>query len=182
MKYIILFSWSLLLFACQQEVGNSAASNEKVFFDLATFIQQEIETLQIEVTTLEKTATINGQKETKQIVTFDLAQELSPFINADINKTTWKDQYQVDSIWQAEQLSSIHYKALNENLKTQELQVSFEQGKVTAIEVQKGIDNMAVQAHQVLTYYPKKGYTINNEQSLVLATPQQVEVKVEFIR
>ena len=49
MKYIILFSWSLLLFACQQEVVSSAASNEKVFFDLATFIQQEIETLQTAV-------------------------------------------------------------------------------------------------------------------------------------
>lgn len=182
MRYIFLFIGILLCMACHQDTPPASTPKEAIFFDLPAFFHQEIDLLQKDVIGLQKTATINGQKETKQISEFDLKQELSSFINADINKATWKDQYQVDSIWQAQQLQSIHYKALNKKLKTQKVLITFEEGEVAAIEIEKGIDNMAVRADQVLTYFSRQGYKVNKEQSLVLSDPQKIEMEVKFIR
>jgi len=180
MRRLPLF-FCLLLFACQTEVTSPTASVEKVFFDLPTFFQQEIDLLQSKVTALEKTATINGVREVQRVENFELAKELSIFINADINKSTWVDQYQVDSTWQeTKELKRVQYTALNDNLKTKKLTVSFDRGAVSSIEIQKAIDNIAIQSNQILTYYPKKGYRIKNEQSMVLSNSQKVEVEVKY--
>lgn len=172
----------LFLFACRTEVATPTTSDGKVLFDLPSFFQKEIDLLQPKVTVLEKTATINGITEVQRVENFELEKELSIFSNADINKATWVDQYQVDSTWQeTKQLKSVQYTALNENLKTKQLTVSYDKGVVSVIEIQKGIDNMAIESNQILKYFPKKGYSIKNEQSMVLSNPQKVEVEVKYI-
>ena len=104
-------------------------------------------------------------------------------INADIKKTTWQDQYQVDSLMrQDKSLQAVHYSALNDNLKTKKMMVTYERGVVKEIEIWKGIDNMAIQSNQVLKYFPQKGYLITNEQAIVLSDAQKVEIKVDFVR
>ncbi len=179
---IILFAF-LLLCSCTSEVTTPNTPTEKIFFDLPSFFESEIELIQKDLIALEKTSTVNGQKETKRVENVDLTEELSIFVNADINKTTWQDQYQVDSLRNEDaSLQAIHYTALNDNLKTKKMIVAYERGVVKEIEIWKGIDNMAIQSNQILKYFPQQGYVISNEQSIVLSTAQKVEIKVDFVR
>lgn len=181
MRFYLFFF--LLLTACSSQEIPTLTVSEKIFFDLPSFFQKEIAQLEKSKLVLEKTSTINGKIEIQQLEEFDLTQELSIFSNADINKSTWKDQYQVDSIKTlSQQLQAIQYTALNDNLKTKLLKIVFEKGMVAEINIQKRIDNMAVQSDQSLTYYPRKGYRILNEQSMVLTKPQRVGIEVAFIR
>ena len=83
----------LFLLACSQEVASPNASVEKAFFDLPTFFEEEINSLQQQVTALEKTATINGKTEKLRLEAYDLAEELTIFINSNINKSTWKGHF-----------------------------------------------------------------------------------------
>ena len=85
----------LFLLSCTSDVATPNTPTEKIFFDLPSFFQSEIELMQKEVLALDKTSIVNGQKETKRLEDIDLTEELSIFVNADINKATWQDQYQV---------------------------------------------------------------------------------------
>jgi len=179
---ITLFA-CLFLFSCNSEVATPNTTTEKLFFDLPSFFQSEIKLIENDLVALEKTSTVNGQKETKRVEEIDISEELSIFTNADINKTTWQDQYQVDSLTMGNgSLQAVHYTALNDNLKTKKMIVAYEKGAVKEIEIRKGIDNMAIQSNQVLKYFPQQGYIITNEQSVVLSDAQKVEIKVDFVR
>ena len=173
----------LFLLSCTSDVTTPNTPTEKIFFDLPSFFQSEIELMQKEVLALDKTSIVNGQKETKRLEDIDLTEELSIFVNADINKATWQDQYQVDSLrLEDKSLKAIHYTALNDNLKTKKMRIAYDRGEVQEIEIWKGIDNMAIQSTQILKYFPQKGYFITNEQAIVLADAQKVEIQVDFVR
>ena len=61
---IILFAFFFLL-SCNSEVMTPNTPTKKVFFDLPSFFQNEIESIQRDLIALKKTSTVNGQKETK---------------------------------------------------------------------------------------------------------------------
>ncbi len=182
MKFISILMIGLF-FSCQSTVPKEAAINQQPFFDLTAFFETEQAQLKTEVIALEKKVKINEKTETKRIDQLNLSQELAVFIDADINRPAWLDQYSRDSIKNDNnQLTALHYKALKDNLKTKGLSIYFKKGLVTHIEIQKLLSNMAIASTQELVYRSGQGYTIKNEQELVFSDPQYIFLEVNYLK
>lgn len=182
MKYVSILV-AIFFFSCQTTNSTEGTINQQPFFDLPTFFELEQERLKIDVIALNKKIIINEKIEEKRIDSLNLNQELALFIEADINRPAWLDQYSRDSIKNEQnQLISIHYKALKENLKTKVLSIYFKQGVVTHIKIQKVLSNIAITSSQELVYKTGQGYTIKNEQDLVFSDPQHISLEVNYLR
>ena len=154
---------------------------QNTFFDLKAFFEQEITSLQ-SIQAIQKKVIINGVVEEQQRDAFNLIEELASFIDADINRPAWLDQYQVDSVLSNEQeLRAIHYQALKPTLKTKQLSITFEKEEVSRINIRRGLSNMAATSVQELVYTTGKGYSINKEQSLVFSDPKILSIEVNYI-
>ena len=180
MRYTLIYCFFIL--SCQVATTPVELPSEKSFFDLPSFFEQEIVELnQRDIRGMHKEIAINDKVEEQEIDAVELEQELAIFINSDINRLAWKDQYQVDSVFNQQQLEAIHYTALKDNLKTKKLSVYLKNGQVTYLQVRKGLSNMAAASSLELNYYKGKGYAIINKQSLVLSDAQNVTMEVEYL-
>ena len=160
------FFLCLSFIACQKDIPPSTSLTDS-FFDLPDFFKKEQQALSNKITVLHKKITINGKIEEQRLDSFDLSQELAAFTAADINRPTWLDQYQVDSLKDAQGLlKTLKYSAMKDNLKTKNLTITYNDGQVEEIYIKKAISTMAAESFQELTYYKGKGYTNYNEQSM----------------
>lgn len=153
------------------------------FFDLKTFFEKEIAEKAKTVSTFQKTVTLDGVSEMQKLTTFNLADELKVFSEANINKTAWLDRYEADSIFSDKgSLEKITYTALKEDLRTQKLSVHFDNKKVDTIYIRQISENLLAGAAQILLYVPEYGYKIENRQKITSLDPHKLSVDVVFVR
>lgn len=182
LSFCILITASLLLVlsACQQESPGTVPPSNARFFDLKAYFQQEAKTLSAQQPEVIKRLEIDGKTEEQQPKNLDFNDELRLFTDADINRPAWLDKYSVDSLLDNGHLKRLSYKALEEDLKTRELQIDFQNDKVSEIHILKKFDTAIASTEQKLDYYPGKGYSINNRQKTVMQDPQLFKVEVLF--
>lgn len=181
MKYFFpLVLFILLSSSCDPEKVQRIDPGES-FFDLDNFFKEELAKLS-KIDAIEKTVEINGKRETKDLSQVDLTKELSIFSDADINRVAWKDKYQVDStINNLGELSNIQYTAIDENMKTQSLRISFQKKSVDSIFIKNQITGFATQNEKEMVYITNKGYSIKSYQKTLLGANQGFGVDVKFI-
>lgn len=169
--------------ACQL-LNPSAPKNTKrqiYFFDLAGFFNQEAIRLTKSKVKGEKELSFNAKKGHLPSAKLDFEKELAVFVNSDINKLSWRDKYQADTLYDNEHLlQKIQYKALDEQLKTRTVIIEYAQGKVVKIEIRNRLKSIIAQSEEKLTYEPVKGYSINGLQQMILAGKNTMEVDVRF--
>lgn len=177
-----IFFYFLLFVACQQEtIQEVPADRGNYFFDLKAFFNKEIERLD-KVSSFQKLVQINDKKEEKTFDELDLKSELAVFINSDINRPAWSDKYSVDSVFnEQKQLIKITYLARDKKLKTNSLTVYFENSEVNSIHILKKAENLATDSFQELKYWAGKGYSVLNNQTLIMSDPQTIKVEVNFL-
>jgi len=170
------------MIACQPAMPTEKNGTQASFFDLKDFFDKEINSLS-SIKGIKKTVLVDGVEEEQERTTFNLEEELASFIDADINRPAWLDQYRVDSVLNSqEQLQELQYEALKPTLKTKKITITFEKGVVTRITIKRGLSNMAATSVQELIYYTGKGYSIKKDQSLVFSTPTAMSMEVEYLR
>lgn len=169
--------------ACQL-VSSSAPKNNKhqiYFFDLAGFFDQEAIRLTKARVKAEKELSFNAKKGHLPSAKLDFEKELAVFANSDINKLSWRDKYQADTLYDEEHLlQKIQYKALDKQLKTRQVIIQYTQGKVVKIEIQNRLKSIIAQSEEKLSYEPAKGYSINGLQQMILAGKNTMTVDVRF--
>lgn len=171
----------LILAGCQEPIVEGQEPLQgKSFFDLSAYFAQEIESL-TQQTEVKKSVSINGQEEEKVIKKPDFSQELSVFIKSDINRTAWIDKYQVDSIFnEQKELTQLTYSALEEKLRTRKVEIFFNKKQVKKVNIVNTTTNIIAQTEQILTYLPKKSYSIRSIQNVLFSTSRILEVNVNF--
>lgn len=159
------------------------ASQQKYapFFDLETYFNQEITRLEQQQIRLKKRISLGDKTEEKILTEYDLSDELTFFLDANINKTAWLDQYTVDSIFVQKTLSGLRYLAKNEDLKIKKVTIDFENQTVAQIEIIKRNPTIIADAEQQLKYQPKTGYSIEHLQEIRLGKPQVLKIEVDFL-
>lgn len=173
---------ALLTFHCQSSAEVRAGLEEKTFFDLRAFFEEEIARLQAENPKIKKEIEINGKTEQKTQEEVDFKKELAIFIRSDINKPAWKDKYGVDSVVVSNDLIRLDYIALDSTLKTRLLSIEFEDAAVNKVSITNKTDSPLIQSQQQLTFEPKKGYQIANQQDLSLSDDSQLRIVATFER
>lgn len=151
-----------------------------VFFDLRDFFQKEMQYLEKNQPTVNKTVRLNEQESVLSSATVSYSDELAPFANSDINKLSWKDKYQVDSILIDERLKEIRYVAKDASLKTRELRIIFGEAGVEEVWIWNSIHSVISESDQEMKYGRSKGYFIKGRQVGRFAAEKQFSVEVAF--
>lgn len=178
--YILL---CLALTACGTE---NAVSDQTVsatsFFKLEAYFNQEIARLDSIQPVLKKKVMLDGQTEEKRIESTDFEQELQIFRRSDINRPSWSDKYQIDSIQKNGNLQTIRYTAIDTSLNTRLLRVSFMDGEVDEIEIRNQSRSAIASTEQDLLYRPGRNYQIRSKQKTIGADERQVTIEVEIVK
>ncbi len=158
-KILLIF---FLILGCTPSRKKDEA-REIYYFDLKSYFQNLTEVLNKKHLTIQKTVSKNGVKEEKKVVITDWKNEFALFIDADINKSAWKDSYTKDSTTKI-----IVYKAKNEDLKTRSISITLDNGKPIKIVVKTKVDNLLYQGDETLTYQEGILYQIEKHQKVIL--------------
>lgn len=150
-----------------------------IFFDLAAFFEKEVAHLEERAPKLDKTIQHNDTTERRVVEVEDWAGELRFFSNIDINKPSWMDQYQVDTLKEPYGYQ-IKYSALNKDLVTQELAIQIVDGQVTFINAIQLIDNQVYQSQRFLEYKPRSYYKIKQLQDVALLSPNDYTIQAMY--
>jgi len=113
-----------------------------------------------------KHVNFNGKEESMKLDTMNLKQEFIPFINSDINKVIWSDQYVCDSTFLNKQLVKLNCSCNNSKLKTQNLDVEFADNEVSRIQIKNKMSKMLMSTTETLDYQKDKSYQIKRVQKL----------------
>ena len=105
-------------------------SETKKYFDLKSFIEEQVESLEKSKPTVEKKTLHNTEKESKKTNKIDWQKELRLFADADINKPILKQAYTV-----TENPQSIDYQAINTNLKVRNIHIEKENDLVKKLTI-----------------------------------------------
>lgn len=174
--YVLFFAVAIATFTACNVSESEVAVNEKAFFDLAGFIDAQVEELNREKPRLEKTVTINGTEETQTNPELDFERDLAIFRRSDINKSAWTEKYRIDQTD-----GETAYIAIDSTMQTQLLRVTTgENGAVSSVYVERRMGNFISDSRQQMTYQPGKGYTVVSKQSSELVGDVSVDLNVAF--
>lgn len=162
LKKLGLLFLALAMFSCQQEKTTKAVASN-TYFDLKGYFGKEINRYSMQKPMVEKTVAINGQAESKTLVIKDWPRELAVFIDADINRSSWKGAFKIQ-----DSENETRYSTENEKIPVKNLIVSKNLGKVSKVEIIVANVNLLYHSNDTLTYYPDSLYQIVKQQKIKL--------------
>ena len=142
---------------CKPEVQKSKNS----YFDLTSYFAAETKKLTNANFSVVKTASRNGDAETKTVKIDNWPGELSVFSESNINKPSWKNSYQTTNSG-----NITIYKALEPDLKTREIILKKDNNKIVYLMIFNVVNNRLYQTREKLTYYPDSLYRIQRKQQV----------------
>ena len=145
--------------ACKPQIANNGA------FDLKGYITKDAARLKKLNKPVVKTVVHNGVTETKTVHIDNWEQELGLFISADINKPTWRSNYDVTA---EDSLLVYRAKDKDKDLKVRYLLINRTKQKVRWILIYTKVDNALYKTTQKLVYYPDSLYSIEMQQHVKL--------------
>lgn len=182
MRLIVVASLLFCFAACQVEPSQNAP--RALFFDIPSFFEQEC--AQLGSREIQKTIQQNGKTETKNIKLSsreDWAREFALFSRVQLNRPSFSDKYKIDSLFGPEgQLQQLRYTAKNpDQLYTQSVQVFFEGQQPTSIQITNYNDNLLSPTLYTLQYDSRKGYHIQQSQTLPFSSPTDIQIDALFL-
>lgn len=143
------------------------------YTDIKGFFEAEVSRLSKSAVLIDKTVKRNDISETKTGISVNWANELSLFIESDINKPAWRDRYKI-----IENKNRIHYTALDDELRTRSIQIQKDlNGRLLHILIKNETQNNLYQSSEILSYFPDSFYTINKSQNVILLGSNTYTIK-----
>jgi hypothetical protein len=176
--------WGLLLiffWGCANEESAPGDTETDRFFDVAGYFEGEIDRLQSEQPNSQKEVSLNGERESIQPDTLDFAEELSVFLNSDINKVSWIDSYSADTTRHDDgSIATTVYKAQKDKLRTRLLEVVYKADTPQRVRIVNRTENAVLDADQELIYEPATGIEIQQTQQIRFMKPNEISIAVRF--
>ncbi|WP_316845996.1 hypothetical protein [Pedobacter psychrodurus] len=169
-KKLYLLVFALALFSCNQR-KEAEANTDLLYFDLKGYFEKEITRLQKLNPDVNKTVSINGAAENKTAKIADWTKELAIFVNADINKTSWKGSFKIK-----EQNGVDSYTSDNKKIPIKKVSITWKGQKAGKIEIIIDNKNILYRSLDTLTYYPDSLYSIKNQQKIRLLNEKKYSI------
>jgi len=173
-KNLILSVFAFGLFGCNQREA-SKANKDLLYFDLKGYFVGEAIRLNKINPQVKKQVIVNGTSETSVIHITDWQKEFAIFMNADINKASWKGSFKADN-----NLAFEHYTSANKKIPVKNLLVSKTDGKVKKIEIIIANKNILYLSGDTLIYYPDSLYQIKKYQKIKLLNAKSYQITGKF--
>jgi len=170
--YILLFA--LVLFSCNQK-NETRANTDLLYFDLKGFFEQEMVRLEKLNPTVDKTVSVNGTIENKKVKITNWKKELAIFINADINKASWRGSFNI-----SKENNTDIYVSNNKKIPVKRVHIEKQGLKVSKIEIVISHTNILFQSQDTLSYYPDSLYEIKKQQKIKLLSEKKYKIIGKF--
>jgi hypothetical protein len=169
MRLLLFVFLGIMLNSCSQPSQNKIPV--KTYFDLKSYFEKEADQLNRLNLKITKYVSVNGKTEQKAVKIADFNDELSSFINADINKAAWKNEFKV-----TQENDITTYVSENEKIPVKKLTVEYQNNKVASIYIVIKVDNMLYHSTDTLTYKPNQYYEIKKTQKIKLLEEKKYTV------
>lgn len=166
--YILVFA--LALFSCNQR-KKAEANTDLTYFDVKGYFGKEISRMQQLNPDVDKTVSINGTSENKKSKINDWTKELAIFVNADINKTSWKGSFKT-----VKQNGTDVYTSDSKKIPIKKISVTEKNQQVEKVEIIIDNKNILYQSQDTLTYFPDSLYAIKKHQKIKLLNEKRYSV------
>ncbi|TCD04391.1 hypothetical protein EZ449_17285 [Pedobacter frigidisoli] len=170
--YILVFA--LALFSCNQR-KESEADIDLLYFDLKGFFGKEISRLQKLNPSVNKMVSINESVENKITKIHNWEKELAIFVNADINRKSWRGSFRV-----REQNGVDIYTSDNKKIPVKMVSITWNGQRAGKIEIVIDNKNILFQSHDTLTYCPDSLYQIKKRQKIRLLEEKNYLINGKF--
>ncbi|WP_293303828.1 hypothetical protein [Pedobacter sp. UBA5917] len=169
-KKLSILAFALALFSCNQQ-KEAEANTSLTYFDIKGYFGKEISRLQQLNPMVDKTVSINGVSENKTAKITDWTKELTIFVNADINKTSWKGSFKAEK-----QNGAEVYTSDSKKIPIKKISVIQNGQKVDKVEIIIDNKNILYQSQDTLTYFPDSLYLIKKHQKIRLLNEKKYSV------
>jgi len=172
--YILIFLVSTLSCTQQKQQGQL---NQKPYFDLSRYFQQQAQYLANKKQTVKKTVSKNDLSEKKTLQLTSWTNELELFRSSDINKADWLNSYTVDSTVQL-----ITYHSKDPKLRTKRIAVyKNPEGTIQRISILNSDKNWLYQSVEQLDYFPDSHYKISKKQTIRIMGENTYTIEGKFL-
>lgn len=159
----LLFALFIVFTACNDI---KVKTQEKFYFSISPYIDQLVSELEQGETGLKKTAYLNDRKDSSFSESVNWESELSIFKEAEINKSAYRDKFEVDTTVNSDQ-NIITYKTTDKKIRVKFLRVTKNKsGEISSIEVNLKTDNTLYSSSQNLKLIPGKGFSVEGMQNI----------------
>lgn len=172
-RLCISFLVAMLAISCNLKDKEKAGT--KTYFDLEGYFKKEAIRLSKTNPIINKTVLINGKEEQKNINIKNWEQEFKSFIDADINKASWKGSFNETIV---EGLTT--YTSISDKIPVKKLEISLEKNRLTSIKVYLTNANDLYTSQDSLSYYPDSLYQIKKTQHIKLMDTKQYRITGKF--
>ncbi|ARS40809.1 hypothetical protein CA265_14545 [Sphingobacteriaceae bacterium GW460-11-11-14-LB5] len=169
-KKLVILVFALAMFSCNQR-KEAEANTDLLYFDVKGYFGKEISRLQKLNPVVNKTVNVNGTAENKTAKITDWTKELAIFVNADINKTSWKGSFKVTA-----QNGVDIYTSDNRKIPVKKVSITWNGQKAGKIEIIIDNKNILYQSQDTLTYCPDSLYAIRKQQKIRLLKQKKYSV------
>lgn len=166
---------AVLSIGCQMKEEGNALYDDKPYFDMATYFDAQIDSLQRADPMVFKTVKIDQKEKAKTLHIPNWQNELGVFRSSDINKRDWETSFRVDSL-----KDEIRYTALDEDMRTKYIAIRKREGKISHIHIRNRDNNVLYQLHEELHYFPGKSYDIKKTQQVRLLGRKDYHIQVNL--
>ena len=160
MKLKLVCLFLIFISACK---NNDPTIEKPVYFDVATYFKQEAVRLTKNNKQINKTVIVNNNAENKKVLITNWQQELSSFIDADINKASWRGSFK---IIKTDSLAT--YVSQSDKIPVKKVEISLLDQTVVGVKIFITNKNVLYTSNDTLTYYPDSLYEIKKSQKIKL--------------
>lgn len=168
-------SFLVILFAFSCNFKEKEKVNVKTYFDLSGYFNKEAIRLSKENPIIKKTVFINGKEEQKNVNIKNWEQEFKSFIDADINKSSWKGSFTLATIG-----GQTTYTSHSDKIPVKRLEILLEKNRLASIKVYITNANDLYTSQDSLSYYPDSIYQIKKTQHIKLMETKQYSITGKF--
>lgn len=173
-KKLFIPLFALAFLSCNQR-KEAEANTDLIYFDIKGYFENEISRLQKQNPTVNKTVSVNGKAESKNTKIADWSKELAIFVNADINKTSWKGSFKTKKQDGVDIYTSDHKK-----IPVKKISITWNGQKAGKIEIIVDNKNIVYRSQDTLTYFPDSLYEIKKQQKIRLLKNKKYAVVGKF--
>lgn len=173
MRNFTLFCLLAIFASCN--LKNDEKTNTQTYFSISDYFKNEVARLSKNNQSIVKTVLVNGKSEQKKARITNWKQELSSFIDADINKASWKGSFQLIKTDTSET-----YLSQSEKIPVKKVVVLLRDKKVEAIKIFIQNKNVLYSSTDSLTYLPNNYFEINKTQQIRLMNTKRYIVNGKF--
>ncbi|GGI25080.1 hypothetical protein [Pedobacter mendelii] len=173
-KKLIFLVFALGFIACNQR-EESKANTDLLYFDINGYFKKEAVRLKKLNPQIVKEVSVNDVSETQTLKLTDWEKELAIFINADINKASWKGSFNMDKKFELE-----HYTSSSKKIPIKDVVINTLNNKVKKVQIIISNKNILYTSSDTLIYYPDSLYQIKKYQKIKLLMAKSYHILGKF--